>query len=265
VYVVAIAELSLAIEIEAAALASDLGVSAYEARLVLASGTPAIVSMTSDKARAIDLLSRLRTRGHGAIACDASAVVASDTMTSMRRFGLGARSISIEDEPGTELPYDEVLALIAAVHRHRATSENEVRESKFSVARAVMTGGIVTTKTVKRETRTVTEEREAVLYLFRRGGGLPWILRETGTRWGGHGRPMAPSASANFRTTVGVLRERMPDAVYDDRLVARRSAPERVAVAAGSAGTTMTTSSEAGIDLLAHLLAIWISRAKANR
>jgi hypothetical protein len=264
VYVVAIAELNAAIEIEAAALSSDLGVGTYEARLMLASGTPAIVSMTLDKARALDLLVRLRTRGHGAIACDASAVVASDAMTSMRSFALGPRSMSSDGGARAELPYDDVLALIAAVHRQRATSEGEVRESTFSVARAVMTGGIVTTKTVKRSTRASTEEREAVLYIFRRDGGPPWILRENGTRWAGHGRPLAPSAGANFRTAVGVLRERMPGAVYDDRLVGRKSAPERIAVAAGAAGTTMTSSSEAGIDLLAHLLATWISRARAG-
>ncbi len=241
-YVVAIAELKTTIDAEAVALSSDLGISAYEARLVLASGTPTIVSMAFDKARALDLLARLRTRGHGAIACDASVVVASDAMTSMRRFGLGA----------------------SAVHRQRTTSESEVRDSKFSVARAVMTGGIVMTKTVKRETRAVTDEREAVLYIFRRGGA-PWILRERGTRWAGHGRPIAPTAGANFQTTVGLLRERMPRAVYDDRLVTRRSAPERMAVAAGAGGTTMTTSSEGGVDLLAHLLAIWISRTQSDR
>ena len=264
-YVVAIAELNTTIEAEAAALSSDLGISAYETRMVLASGTPTIVSMTFDKARALDLLARLRSRGHGAIACDDAAVVASDAMTSMRRFGLGPESISSDDGAGPKLPYDDVVALVAAVHRQRTTSESEVRDSKFSAARAVLSGGIVTTKTVKRETRAITEEREAVLYVFRRGGGAPWILRERGTRWAGHGRLIAPTAGANFRTTVGLLRERMPRAVYDDRLVARKSAPERIAVAGGSAGTTMTTSSEAGIDLLAHLLAIWISRAHSDR
>jgi hypothetical protein len=265
VYAVAIAELNATIETEAIALSSDLGVSAYEARLVLASGTPAIVSMSSDKARALDLLARLRARGHGAIACDASAVVASDAMTSMRRFCLNAGSISSDEGPRAELPYGDVLALVAAVHRQRVTSESVVRDSKFSVGRAVMTGGMVNTRTVKRETRATTEERDAVLYVFRRGGGIPWILRERGTRWAGHGRPVAPTAGANFRPTVRLWRAPMPRAVYDDRLVTRRSAPERMAVAAGAAGTTTTTSSEAAIDLLAHLLAIWISRAPPDR
>ncbi len=127
-----------------------------------------------------------------------------------------------------------------------------------------MTGGIVTTKTVKRQMRTATEEREAVLYVFRRDGGVPWMLRERGSRWAGHGRPIAPTAGVNFQITVGLLRERTPRAVYDDRLVARRSTPERTVLAADAAGTTMTTSSEAGVDLLAHLLALWISHRQSG-
>jgi hypothetical protein len=265
VYVVAIAELNASVEAEAAPLASDLGLTAYEARLMLASGMPAIVRTTPDKAQALDLLARLRTRGHGAVACDASAVVSSHAMTSMRHFRLGASSISIDDGPDDHLPYDDVIALVAAVHRRRTASESEVHDRKLSVTRAVVTGGLVMTKTTKRETRTATEEREPVLYLFRRSGGVPWIMRERGTSWAGHGRTIAPSASDNFRTTVGVLRETLPRAGYDDRLVTRRSTPERIAVAGGAAGTTTTTSSQAGIDLLAHLVALWISRAPSER
>src|SRR5271168_1654720 len=99
-YVVAIAELNAPIEMEAAALASDLGVTPYEARLVLAPGLPAVVRKTVDKSRALDLLGRLRARGHGAIACDASAVVGADDMVSMRRFRLGPAGISLGDAPG---------------------------------------------------------------------------------------------------------------------------------------------------------------------
>jgi len=260
VYVVAIAELNTPLEVEAAALASDLGVTVYEARLALAPGTPAIIRVTADKAKALDLLARSRARGHGSVACDTTAVVASTAMPSMRRFRLGPTSISLDDRPGDALAYDDVLALVAAVHRQRTVSEGERSDRELSVARAMLTGGIVTTRTVKRETRAATEQREPVLYLFRRGGGAPWILRERGTSWTGHGLPMASSASDNFRSTVGALRERATHAPYDERLIARKAAPERMAVAAGSAAMTTTTSSEAGMDLLAHLVALWIAR-----
>jgi hypothetical protein len=263
VYVVAIAELKGAVDVEAAALATDLGVTAYEARLSLAPGTPAVVLRTGEREQALHLLARLRSRGHGAVACDASAVVASGAMTSMRRFRLGPSSILLDDGPG-QLPYADVSALIAAVHRRHTADETVSRDRTISVARAVISGGLVMTRTVKRETRPETTEREPVLYVFHRGGGVPWLLRERGTLWAGHGRPISPLSSENFRTTVSVLRERAPDAVYDDRLVAKRSAPERLVVSGHAGSTTTTSSSEGGIDLFAHLLALWVTGAGAG-
>ncbi len=260
-YVVAIAELSATIDTEAGALADDLGVTAYEARLLLASGTPSIVCTTRDKPRALHLLSRLRARGHGAIACDAAAVVPSAAMPCMRRFRLGERSISLDDRRGASLPYADVVALVAAVHRRRTVHEAEGRHRELAIGRAVLTGGVVTTRAVKRETRAATDEREPVLYVFC-VGQAPWLLRERGTSWAGSGLPVAPSASDNFRVTVAALRERMARAAYDERLLVRKSAPERLAVAVESGATTTTTSSERGVDMLAHLVAMWVSRAR---
>jgi hypothetical protein len=264
VYVVAIVELNSTIDAEAAAVAADLGVTPYEARLTLASGTPAIVRTTPDKEQAIHLLGHLRARGQGAVAFDSSAVVPSSAMTSMRRFRFGPSSVVLADGPA-DLRYDDVSALIAAVHRRHTASETETHDRKISFARAVASGGLVMTKTVKREARTESTERESVLYLFRRSGGTPWLLRERGTSWAGHGRPMSPLASENFRTTVSILREQASHAVYDDRLVTKRSAPERFVVSSTPGGTTTTSSSDAGIDLLAHVLALWIARAHSTR
>jgi hypothetical protein len=267
VYVVAIVELCATVEAEAVALSADVGMTVYEARLVLASGTPAIVRSTSDRAQALDLATRLRERGHDVALCDTSDVVPSQAMTSMRRFRFGPACIEIDAGPSLahdgappdRLPYDDVGPLIAAVHRKRIANESESSDRKLSVGRAIMSGGIVMTKTVKRETRSTTEDREQVLYVFRRSGAKPWILREHGTNWKGHGRPVAPTAAQNFRIASQALRERAPRAPYDDRLVGRKSAPERMAVAGGLAGTTTTTSSsETGVDLLAHLLALSI-------
>ena len=50
-YVVAILELATSVEAEAAALAADLGSTAYEQRLHLVAGLPAVVLTTADPAR----------------------------------------------------------------------------------------------------------------------------------------------------------------------------------------------------------------------
>lgn len=206
VFIVALAELSGAPEAETGPLGADLGATAYDARLLLAAGLPAVVKTTPDRQVAIDLLARLRARGHGAVAFDASAVVGSAEMVVMRRPRLEPAAITLDDRPDTRLPYDDILALLPATHRRRTDSATQTRETKFSMGRAIMTSGLSVTKTVKTDTRTATEERDAVLYVFRRSGETPWILHEHGTTWRGMVEPLAPSESENFRQAVAALR-----------------------------------------------------------
>jgi hypothetical protein len=262
VYVVALTELRGTLDDEAPALARDLGCTAYDARLLLAPGMPTVLRRTPDREPALELLSRVRARGHGAVACDLSAVASSDAMTSMRRFRLGQLEVTLDDVADARLPYDDVVALVPAVHRSRTDTATVSRETKLSIGRAVMTSGLSMTRTVKKEAHNSTEERESVLYVFRRSGAAPWILREHGTQWAGHGQPLAHSEAENFRIAVAALRARAPAAAFDDRLVTRR-APERAALSGGQNTTSVRTSSESGTDLLAHLLAL--ARAGAGR
>jgi hypothetical protein len=258
VFVVAIAELNGPVDAEAAALAADLGVTAYETRLLLVAGLPAVVRTTPDKAAALDLLGRIRARGHGAVACDVAAVVSSSAMVVMQRFRIGEGAVTLDGRPDERLPLDDVLALVAAVHRRHEDKTTTTRETKFSMQRAIWTGGVAVTKTVSKETRSATEERVGVLYVFRRTGTTPWILHQQGTSW--TGLPVvAPTEAENFRAAVALLRERATGAVFDDRLVTRK-APERTSLSGGSGNTTVRSSTEAGVDLLAHLVALWIAR-----
>jgi len=259
VFVVAVTDLRGSVEDEAVPLAADLGTTAYDARLLLAVGTPAIVRTTPDKALALELLTRLRARGHGAVACDASAVVSSEDMVAMRRPRLEEDAVTLDDRPTERLPYTDVLALLPAVHQRRVDAATQTRETKLSMGRALVTGGLAFTKTVKTNTRSATDERDVVLYVFRRSGAPPWLLRERGTGWAGLGLPLAPSESENYRLAVAALRERASGATFDDRLMTRK-ASERASLSGAGGNTTVKTSSQAGVDLLAHVLALWIAR-----
>ena len=258
-FIVAVTDLHGPVEAAVAALAEDMGAPAYDARLLLAAGMPAIVKTTPDRALALELLTRLRARGHGAVACDGSAVVSSEDMVAMRRPRLEADAVTLDDLPEPRLPYADVLALLPAVHQRRVDMATQTRQTKLSMGRALMTGGMAFTKTVKTNTHTATEERDVVLYVFRRSGEPPWLLRERGTGWAGLGLPLAPSESENYRLAVAALRERAPGATFDDRLMTRKAA-ERSSLSGGGGNTTVKTSSQAGVDLLAHLLALRIAR-----
>lgn len=241
-FAVGIAKLATSLDEEAPLLARDLGSTPYETRLVLAAGLPAIVLVAADKSRALEVLGSIRGRGHEGLAFDTSAVVASGAMFSPRRFHFEADAM-IADAPEVQrLAYGQVAALLRASHQIRIERTTQHKEKKFSAGRALLTGGLVMTKTRETTETTRTEHRQQVLYIFRKGGAPPWLLREEGTRYDGLGDKMAATEHANFLVTVELLRGLAPAAAYDDRLVTRK-VPERIAQAE---------------DLIAHLLAMWL-------
>lgn len=250
-FVVALAELATPVDAEAPLLAKDLGVTAYEARLRLLAGLPSVVLQTPDKERALAALGALRARGHGAIACAAAAVVASEAMISMKRFELDPGGVRAPDHDGALLPWDDVLALVRASHRTRTDTTVETKEKKLRPGMAIATGGLVLSKTVTKKVTTSTEAREQVLYVFRRSGQTPFLLHEAGTRYAALGADVSPTSLENFNRTVALLRARAHTAAYDDRLMTRKVSD---AARAGGSGTGET------IDLLAHLVALWIAR-----
>jgi len=155
-----------------------------------------------------------------------------------------------DDRLGEELPFADIGVLVRAMHRSTTTTTEQVKERKLRPVMAVATGGLVTSKKTTRETTRHEEHREQVLYVFRRCGEPPWILRERGAIYGGLGADIAPTAFENFQTTIRRLRELAPAAAYDERLMTSRTVR---GVADGSDAT----------DLLAYLIAAHaISRAR---
>ncbi len=263
-HVVALVELAGPIEAEAAALAADLGTTAYEERLKLAAGLPAIVLKSADPAIARALIDKLRARGHAAVGCNAAEVVPSSAMVAVRRFAFEPDAFVLPDVAGGRLPWDDVLALFRAMHTTRTETRTETKSRKFSAGRALLTGGLSMTKTVASEERSQVTDRDQVLYVFRAGGDTPWILRERGTQYTGLGAELGPSSAQNFLTTLARLRARAPRAHYDERLMTPRSAPIRASrTGAGSSQESQILSSGGGVDLLAHLLAQWVSTRAA--
>jgi hypothetical protein len=258
-YIVAIAELATTLEAEAAALAADLGTTAYEERLHLLTGLPSVVLTTVDRGEALALLAKLRARKHGAVACDASAVVGHEAMIPMRGFALEADAVVAGEE---RLPYGEITALLRAMHRSQTESRGETKSRQFSAGKALLTGGLALTKTVTREEKSVVSASEQVLYVFRSGGETPWLLRERGTSYAGLGAGLAASSMQNFLTTVARLRERAPTALYDERLLNPRNAVQRLTRSGSASASTLSISSAGGVDLLAHLIALWNARSR---
>jgi hypothetical protein len=260
-FVVALAELATSVEEEALILAEDLGKAVYEARILLSAGVPCVVLTTPDRDRALDLLGKLRGRGHGVVAFDARAVIPASSMIAVRRYRLGKDALELDvsdvgEPPLARLPFSEMSALLCAVHRSSRERVQQVKEVKFRPAAAIATGGLILTKSVNKKVRSTIEEREDVLYVFQKTG-VPWLLRESTARPEGLGEAMHNTRALNFAAHVRMLRERAPHAEYDARLVALKRFPEPPLDDGEARRGDRATG---GVDLLAHVLALWMSR-----
>lgn len=266
--VVAVVTLTTSVEAEAPALAADLGVTPYEAGLMLRVPSPAQVLRTDDRGRALALLARLRARGHEAVACDLAAVATGERLHHVRTFRLEDDALVVDAGASprgptatARTPWTDVVAIVRAIHRTRTERLEKTEERKLSMGRAALSGGLVMRKGVTKETRVETEEREQVLYVFP-SSGAPLLFAQTRVRYEGLGPLLRPIQIENFMTLIRVLRERQPLAAYDERLIAARPTQERVRTLVRG---HQTASSAEGIDLLAHLVALAIARRPPYR
>jgi hypothetical protein len=247
VFLVAITRLATAIEPEARALAAELGTVPYEERVKLNAGLPSVVLSTPDAAAAQACLVSVRGRGHAAVLVSSDDVVRADAMLQVKRFAFDDAAVAASPYRGqpdgfiandTERRcWEEITALVRATHRSVGQAAQLVREKKFDPMRAVLTGGLLMNKAIQKTVTTHVAEHEDVLYVFGLPGSTPWILRERHAHYGGLGGAIAVSSHENFLLSVEAIRKRARRALYDDRLVARRSTP-------------------AEDDVLAHIIAL---------
>src|SRR4051812_35919246 len=152
---------------ESPLLARDLGVSAYDARLLLAAGFPAIVLSAHDRERALQLAVALRGRGHDVVAVDASAIASSSAMHALREFRIDAGAlVSLHprtEAGGAELPFDDLACILRASHSRRVDENGEVTTRSFDATRAIVSGGFVMTKKTTHSVSSKSEAREEVL------------------------------------------------------------------------------------------------------
>lgn len=241
-FLVALAELNGTVEDEATHLAKDLGVALYEARLMLSGERPKVLLRSADQARALSLLGQLRARGHGAVACDAKAIVSIDAMVQVEQFRLSDTAMILPG--GEELVFTDTLAILRAVRGEHTTQTHTTTERTFAVGRAIASGGLLISKKSTRTDTKTREEREQVLFLFRRAGDA-WVVRESCTLFEGLAELMAASVAENLVRLIAELRARAPNATFDDRLTRFHTADAQAS---------------SRLDEQAHLLALAIVR-----
>jgi hypothetical protein len=256
-HVAAITRVGRPLEAELPVFAEWLGMTAYDVRLRINAGLPAIVATAPDSGQTKALCARLRERGHGAVSADlafaqalAPQVVREPSLTGDAFRGTDALGQSFE------VRLQDVLTMLRATSVQEDESRVTTHEKKLAVGRALLTGGLMLRKTESRTTETQTESREQVLYVFRIDTRVPLLLRELSLRYQLLGKDLKPTTAQNFATLVEKLRGGAPHALYDQRLFTQK----RKVVVAASSGTKdaqrVSSSNESENLLAAYLITL---------
>jgi hypothetical protein len=247
--VIAIGEIARPIEEEAAALAPILGISAWDVRMALTGTLPAIALRTWSLEQAQRAMTGLAARGVRALLADTSEVTPSERMIAVHRFTLEEEGLRAR-ERGPLLPFSAIDTLV------RVSSIGSVQRTE--VERDMEPSASSSRPLVEREHTRSEREREQSLYLFRRDGATPWILRAREARYLGLGAARRLTVFENFLATIEVLRAKAPHARYDDRFH-HRPLTRIEAVHVRGNGPAPLSLGDHAVDLHVHVLATWLA------
>ena len=238
------------------ALASILGITAFEARPRLIGKGPAVVASFADAETAQALAKKLGQVGFSTLIVDTVAVRSSAGRFLVRRFQFNKWSLLIETSSGQqeEILYEEVALLLPSTSIAGTSELKTVTERKFSLGKTLLAGGIPMMSKVEHQEEVTNEERGKVLYLYA-GKRPPVVFSLNGMNYDGFGAEMKLSRELNFAHLISELRRFCPEAGYDDRLLNRPGQARLL-------GPTLNP--ETNLDLAAEILARSLRRGEAE-
>lgn len=223
-HIVAIYSLGPDREAHASELVSALGLTMYEARSRLRSpgDGPFTVGVFSDQQRAFQMKETLQAAGFSAVVLTDVEIAAERSPLIARTFALDENELAVETETGRRLriPYQDVLIILKGMGIVLGTATETVKTKSLSLGRAVMSSGLMITKTTKTVQDITTEERTAFFNLYAKDNTVI-AFRESGLLYDSLAPELQPSRALNFNYLITELRRRAPDAQYDERLLTR--------------------------------------------
>lgn len=206
------------------ALAASLGVTTYEAaaRLRVPGSGPLTVAVFSEKDRAVGLLEKLQSTGFKVSVLTSGEIETEGRALIVRRFSLGELELGVTTDKGDSLsmPFQKIDLILRGTAIARDVSTETVKNRSLSMGRAVLSGGMMITKTTRDVREVTTEERQGFVNIYA-GNNPTLVFFENGLVYDSLGSAMRPSRAANFTYLVAELRRRCPDALYDERLLRR--------------------------------------------
>jgi len=208
----------------AAVLSGIIGVTPYEAgsRLNVAGRFPVVVAVYAEHASAEETAGRLRSAGFGTVVLSQDEIESESRRFIVRKFSFDDRQLRVESRQGEGLvvDYSQVEVMLRGTCIEQVTKSWVEKEKKLSLGRAVISGGLMLSKTIEKHHVDTSENREGFLHLY---AGRRYILvfRETSLVYSSLGPMLRPTRSANFALVTAELKRRCHGAFYDDSLLNR--------------------------------------------
>jgi hypothetical protein len=208
----------------AAELADALEVTLYDARsrLSVPGNGPIVVAIGKELDAVEKTAERLRAGGFDVIVLNEDDIETLAGRFIVREFRLDDKELVLGSRDGESLAiaYSGIdLILRGTCIAVSSTTEAETKR-KFSPGRAILSGGLIMSKTTKTVKNISTEEREGFFYLYSKNRPVAVFL-ENDLLYDSLGPALQPSRMANFAYLLAELQQRQPDAIFDDRLLRR--------------------------------------------
>ncbi len=201
------------------AISSALGIMPFEGRQLMIGGGPTVVANFANPQQAQVLAQRLNQNGISTLVVDAAEVYARAAHLFVRRFELNESSLHIEtdSQQHVEISYGDIDMFLPVTSIVMHSEIETVTERKLSIGKTIMTGGIPMSRKVKHQEEVTNEERSKGLYLYTCNQQLVVFIQNS-LNYDGLGPAVQPSREQNFAYLISELRQRSPEAIYDDRL-----------------------------------------------
>jgi hypothetical protein len=185
----------------------------------LAGILPRVLFTGLDAASAPAMIQGLEALGFVVMTLEATAVTTDRERAVARRIEFANGSVIVADREGrTHACPPSSISLLQRGTRTSTTSEKvTTSERKVDVGRALMSGGLLLTKTTEKTSIKTTQNAEAFLLVQRSDGEPDLVLYERRIDYAGLGAEMQPASRGNLETVWTKLKAMAPSLV-DDRV-----------------------------------------------
>jgi hypothetical protein len=194
------------------------GLAVPDAARLLAGTLPRILVRATSEAEA--LVASLNAEGFLAWAEDPSQIQGDEARVLVRSLAWESEGIRVVDGKGEshDCPKSAVRLLQRGARNHVATQVVKTKETRFDVGMAVMSGGMMLTKTVEHSKELTTQAKEPFV-LLQRGDGRPdLMIYERRMNYHCLGEEMTQATLTNFGRLVSRLQAFFDQAPMDDRV-----------------------------------------------